>query len=73
MNNKTFPLCPLCRVQLQPLGQIPVRTGGTSGGWHLLFGEWADVGEGIMPLDVYRCPQCSRLELYDHDFSLPGS
>ena len=73
MANQKFPLCPLCRTQLQRLGQIPVRTGGTSGGWHLLFGEWADVGEGIMPLDVYRCPQCSRLEFYDHDFSLPES
>ena len=73
MTDRTSPLCPLCRVQLEPLGQIPVRTGGTSGGWHLLFGEWADAGEGVMPLDVYRCPQCSRLEFYDHDFSLPGS
>jgi hypothetical protein len=73
MNNQTFPLCPMCRTLLRRLGQIPVRTGGTSGGWHLLFGEWADVGEGVMPLDVYRCPQCSRLEFYDHDFSLPES
>jgi hypothetical protein len=73
MNNQTFPPCPVCRTPLRPLGQIPVRTGGTSGGWHLLFGEWADVGEGVMPLDVYRCPQCSRLEFYDHDFSLPES
>ena len=71
MTDQTVPLCPLCRVRLEPLGQIPVRTGGTSGGWHLFFGEWADAGEGVMPLDVYRCRQCSRLEFYDHDFSLP--
>ncbi|MGH7598376.1 MAG: hypothetical protein ACREOI_18625 [bacterium] len=64
--------CPLCRVPLQALGQVPVRTGGTGGGWHLLFGEWADVGETVLHLDVYRCPQCSRLEFYDHDFSLPN-
>jgi hypothetical protein len=64
--------CPLCRVSLQSLGQVPVRTGGTGGGWHLLFGELADMGERVLSLDVYRCPQCSRLEFYDHDFSLPN-
>jgi hypothetical protein len=58
-------------VTLQPLGQVPVRTGGTSGGWHLLFGEWADVSEKVISLDAYRCPRCGRLEFYDHDFSLP--
>ena len=46
---------------------------GTSGGWHLLFGEWADVTEGVRPLDTYRCPQCGRLEFYDHDFTPAGS
>ena len=71
MKNQASPQCPCCRVQLQVLGQVPVRTGGTSGGWHLLFGEWADIGEGVLLLDAYRCPQCSRLEFYDHDFSLP--
>jgi hypothetical protein len=64
--------CPFCHVSLQSLGQVPVRTGGTGGGWHLLFGEWADMGETILALDLYRCPQCSRLEFYDHDFSLPN-
>jgi hypothetical protein len=37
MTDQIFPLCPLCRVRLQPIGQIPVRIGGTSGGWHLLL------------------------------------
>jgi hypothetical protein len=37
----------------------------------MLFGEWADMTEGIRPLDAYRCPQCGRLDFYDHDFSLP--
>ncbi len=39
--------CPHCKVAMEPLGQVPVRVGGTSGGWHLLFGEWADATEGV--------------------------
>ena len=70
MNQRIVPQCPLCRVQLQSLGQVPVRIGGASGGWGLIFGSLADIGENVMPLDLYRCPQCSRLEFYDHDFSL---
>ncbi len=30
------------------------------------------MSEGVRPLDAYRCPQCSRLEFYDHDFNLPN-
>jgi hypothetical protein len=56
---------------MQSLGQIPIRTGGTSGGWHLLLGEWADAGEGLFPLDVYRCSTCKRIEFFDLDESMP--
>jgi hypothetical protein len=71
MSSSRKPTCVDCKVNLQRLGQLPVRVGGTSGGWHLFFGEWADMGESVRPLDAYRCPQCARLEFYDHDFSLP--
>ena len=54
------------------LGQLPIRIGGSSGGWHLLFGEWADVQEGVLPLDVYRCTKCKRVEFFDLDQSLPN-
>jgi hypothetical protein len=53
------------------LGQVPVRVGGTSGGWHLLLGQWADSGERVWPLDVYRCRSCKRVEFFDLDLSLP--
>ena len=67
------PSCVVCHVNMQGLGQLPIRMGGSSGGWHLLFGEWADVSENVRPLDAYRCPQCGRLAFYDHDFSLPDA
>ena len=56
---------------MQSLGQLPIRTGGTSGGWHLLLGDWAELMEGVLPLDVYRCPTCKRVEFFDLDLSLP--
>jgi hypothetical protein len=56
---------------MQSLGQVPIRVGGISGGWHLLLGEAADFTEGVFPLDVYRCSSCRRVEFFDLDLSLP--
>jgi hypothetical protein len=53
------------------LGQVPLRAGGTTGWRHLVFGDWADVGEKLFPVDVYRCEKCRRIELFDMDLSLP--
>ena len=64
--------CVSCNTTLESLGQLPIRTGGTSGGWHLLMHEWADVSEKVIPLDVFRCPKCRRLELFDLDASIPA-
>jgi len=63
--------CSACKTPMESLGQVPVRVGGTSGPWHLLMGEWADMTERVFPLDVYRCQQCRRVELFDLDLSLP--
>jgi hypothetical protein len=65
------PNCPNCKAPLRGLGQLPIRVGGTSPGWHFFLGELADLGESIKPLDLYRCESCGRLEFYDHDLSLP--
>lgn len=55
------------------LGQVPVRVGGSSGGWNILLGALAEAGEDVWPLDVYRCSSCRRVELFDMDLSLPES
>jgi hypothetical protein len=39
------------------------RIGGTTGGWKLLFGEFAEVGEGMLPLEVLVCTNCGYTEL----------
>ena len=71
MESYEAPKCPRCQVDLRGLGQLPIRVGGTTPGWHFFLGEWADLSEQIKPLDLYRCEKCGRLEFYDHDFSLP--
>ena len=55
--------CLRCGAQLESMGTEEFRTGGTSGGWKLLFGEWAELGEDKMPLDVRVCPTCRQVDL----------
>jgi hypothetical protein len=49
---------------MQFAGENSFRTGGTTGGWKFLFGEWAELGENVMPLIVYLCPKCGKVEFY---------
>ena len=37
--------CLRCGAQLQSIGQEEFRIGGTSGGWKMLFGEWAELSD----------------------------
>ena len=32
-----------------------------------VFGPWAELGENLLPLDVYRCSNCTRVEFFDLD------
>ena len=54
MENPT-PSCPTCKTELQSLGQLPVRVGGTEKGWHFFLAEFGELGERVKPLDLYRC------------------
>jgi hypothetical protein len=45
------------------MGVAEFRVGGTSGGWKLLFGEWAELGEDLIPLEAFGCPTCGHVEL----------
>ncbi len=59
----TGELCLRCRSELQSLGETDLRTGGSRGAWKLIFGEWAELGEGTMKVELLACPECRRLEL----------
>ncbi|RPF42695.1 hypothetical protein EDD75_1803 [Thermodesulfitimonas autotrophica] len=54
--------CLRCNAKLELLGTEKFRCGGTSGGWKLIFGEWAELGEQMMPLEVWVCPRCRKVE-----------
>lgn len=56
-------ICLRCGAALDTLGTEEFRTGGTSGGWKLLFGEWAELGENMLRLDVRACTSCRHVDL----------
>jgi hypothetical protein len=55
--------CLRCHAQTQSMGIEEFRVGGTSGGWKMLFGEWAELGEQMIQLEMLACPSCRMVEL----------
>lgn len=55
--------CVRCGEPLQSMGVEEFRVGGSSGGWKLLFGEWAELGEGLLRLEARACSECRQVEL----------
>ncbi len=55
--------CLRCGSPIVSLGVEQFRTGGNSGKWKLLFGDLAELGEGLVALDVLACQTCGHVEL----------
>jgi hypothetical protein len=55
--------CLRCGGPLHSMGVEEFRIGGTSGGWKLLFGELAELGEDMLKLEVLASGNCRRVEL----------
>jgi hypothetical protein len=55
--------CLRCGQDLENLGVEEFRVGGTSGGWKLVFGELAELGEGKLTLEVRACQSCGQVDL----------
>jgi hypothetical protein len=55
--------CVRCGNELKSIGNEQFRVGGSSGGWKLLFGEWAEVGEDLLTLEVLACTRCRKIEM----------
>jgi hypothetical protein len=55
--------CLRCGSPIQSMGIEEFRVGGTTGGWKLLFGEWAELGEGKLNLELFACGSCGKVEL----------
>ena len=61
-DNVSADQCLRCGGQLTSMGVEEFRIGGSSGGWKLLFGEWAELGENMLPLEVLACERCRKVE-----------
>ena len=55
--------CLRCGATIESLGVEQFRVGGSSGGWKLLFGEWAELGEELLSLEVLGCLRCRKVEM----------
>jgi predicted RNA-binding Zn-ribbon protein involved in translation (DUF1610 family) len=54
--------CLRCGSVIRAESSIDLRIGGRTGGWSLVFGGLADVGEGLLKLDLFSCPKCGHVE-----------
>lgn len=57
-------MCPFCATQMRDAGELELRHGGNSGGWKLLFGDLAELGEGMLRVSTRACPACGFLALF---------
>ncbi len=55
--------CLGCHATMERIGTESFRVGGTSGIWKLFVGEWAELGEEMLPLEIWLCRSCRRIEL----------
>lgn len=62
-NNKIRVLrCPLCDSKMLH-SEVKLRVGGWSGLMQLVpFGSWGEVSEELLPVTLYLCPKCGKLE-----------
>lgn len=56
--------CDSCGAEMYLAQKVSFRVGGTPGEWKLLFGELAELGEKMLPLNFYVCPKCGRINLF---------
>lgn len=60
---QTTDTCLRCQQPLWSFGQQEFRVGGTTGGWKMMFGEFAELGEDMIPLEMLACRACGKVEL----------
>ena len=70
MSESEIKKCYSCNVEMQFAQKVPFRIKGTPGMWKLLFGEWAELGEEMLSLDVYVCPKCGEIRLFADEKSM---
>jgi ssDNA-binding Zn-finger/Zn-ribbon topoisomerase 1 len=56
--------CSVCGEKMVSSVKADFRIGGTGGTWKLIFGEWAELGEKMIPFYIFVCPKCGKIELF---------
>lgn len=56
--------CVSCKLTLTFAGVREFRTGGSGGIATFLLGQWAEASEDLLPLALYACTTCGRVELF---------
>jgi hypothetical protein len=59
--------CLRCGRTIESLGIHEFRTGGSTGAAHLLLGQWAELGEDKVRMEILSCRACRHLQ-----FRAPG-
>ena len=55
--------CLRCRGTLTDWGVRQFRTGGTTGGAKLVFGNLAELGEQMIPFHLRYCSNCGQVDM----------
>ena len=63
MNKLPVIKCSVCGKEMVSSVKVDFRIGGTGGTWKLILGEWAELGEKMIPFYIYVCPNCGKIEL----------
>jgi len=63
MKERDVKKCYSCDAEMQYAEKIPFRIKGTPGFWKLIVGEWAELGEEMLYLNVYVCTKCGEVRL----------
>jgi hypothetical protein len=64
-------VCAACQGPLKAVGRLPIRMETARTG--VLVSPQPGDTQPAVGLEAYRCHNCGRIELYDHDFLLPST
>jgi hypothetical protein len=45
------------------MGVNGIRMGGMHGAWGMVLGNWSDLAEHVMKVEMLFCKECRRMEL----------
>jgi ribosomal protein L32 len=59
--------CACCQAEMDDYKTQTFRIGGMGGEWSFLLGDIADVEEQPLPVHLYICPECGKIDLFAHE------